>query len=132
MFKEAGHDLFGPIIQIGTNVKLYFKAMKKMIRASLVSLITTLRIKGLCKLIVWLISKGYLLVKFLVKTVFQMGTLAVTWGALCYYLGIPLPWQKGEQELSPKKYDDPSIFIYQWLNYPVTPNDFPLEKEKNR
>jgi hypothetical protein len=130
MFKEAGHDLFGPIIQIGTNVKLYFKAMKKMIRASLVSLITTLRIKGLCKLIVWLISKGYLLVKFLVKTVFQMGTLAVTWGALCYYLGIPLPWQKGEQELSPKKYDDPSIFIYQWLNYPVTPNDFPLEKEK--
>jgi hypothetical protein len=105
--------------------------MKKMIRASLVSLITTLRIKGLCKLIVWLISKGYLLVKFLGKTVFQVGTLAVSWGTLCYYLGIPLPWQTGDQkDLISDENDDPSRLIYQWLNDPETVNDFPLEKEK--
>jgi len=131
MLKRAGEDLFGPIIEIGTNVKLYLKAMKKMIRTSIVSLLSKLRLKGLCKLIVWLIGKGWLLVKFLGKTVFTMGTLAITWGALCYYFGIKLPWQNGEENVFlQQENEDAGRLIFQWLNDPETIKDFPIEKKK--
>jgi len=109
--KEGGEELFGPIIQIGTNTKLLFMATRKMFRAKLVSLLTKLRIKGLCKVIVWLISKGWLLAKFLLKIVFTMGTVAVTWIMLCKHFGIKLPWEGGSQETQVLNDKDTGKFV---------------------